>query len=57
MMDLNLFLGIIAIISGYGMTWFLLLKSRKIIKIIDKKKLEHLREIQKELNDREDMSL
>ncbi len=48
-MSLDHILGIIIITIAYGLLWYLVLYGRKIIKRIDDKRLENLREIKQEL--------
>jgi hypothetical protein len=44
-MSIDHVLGILIILAAYGFTWYLLLRSTKIVKIIDREGLEHVREI------------
>jgi hypothetical protein len=46
----NKIIGLAIIIGGYGLIWFLLLKSKNIIEIINKKELKNLDEIEDELD-------
>lgn len=46
---LTLILFIIGIVLGYGTTWFLVLKCRRIIHIIDKEQISEAREITQRL--------
>lgn len=48
-MSINHLLGILVILAAYGFTWYLLLKSKKIVKIIDKEGLKQIREIKSRL--------
>ena len=48
-MNMNDVLGIFAIVAAYGFTWYLLLKSTKIVNIIDREGLKHTREIKSRL--------
>ena len=48
-MYLNHILGVIIITIAYGLLWYLVLYSRKIIEKIDDKRLRSLREIKREL--------
>ena len=52
-MSINHLLGILVILVAYGFTWYLLLKSKKIVKIIDKEGLEHIREIKSRLKSKD----
>ncbi|PRX32512.1 hypothetical protein BX659_10458 [Orenia metallireducens] len=49
-MTTNKIIGLAIIIGGYGLIWFLLLKSKNIIEIINKKELKNLDEIEDELD-------
>jgi hypothetical protein len=44
--------GVLAIFAAYGLTWYLLLKSTKIVSIIDREGLEHASEIKARLKNR-----
>jgi hypothetical protein len=44
-MGIELLLGASVILAAYGLTWYLLLKSTRIVKIIDREGLEHANEI------------
>lgn len=48
-MDFTLIIGLIIILSAYGMTCLLIIKSKKIIEKINQKRLNNAREIKKEL--------
>ncbi|MBC8462048.1 MAG: hypothetical protein H8D67_29110 [Deltaproteobacteria bacterium] len=48
-MSINHVLGILVVLAAYGFTWYLLLKSQKIIKTIDKEGLKQIREIKSRL--------
>ena len=48
-MSLNHILGIIIIAIAYGMLWYMVLYSRRIIDNVDKRRLGRLREIKQEL--------
>ena len=48
-MSLNLVLGIFVILVAYVLTWYLLLKSANIVKIIDQEGLTFTREIKNRL--------
>ena len=48
-MNMNNVLGIFVIVAAYGFTWYLLLKSTKIVNIIDREGLKHTREIKSRL--------
>ncbi len=48
-MSLNQILGIAVIAAAYGLLWYLVLYGRRIIKRIDDRRLENLREIKQEL--------
>jgi len=41
---------IVGILLGYGLTWFLIIKSKRIIDTIDKESLYEAREIVQRLN-------
>ena len=42
-MSITHLLGILIILVAYGLTWYFLLKSKKIVEIIDKKGLGHFK--------------
>ncbi len=44
--------GILIILGAYGLTWYLLLKSLRTVKIIDKEGLKHSSEILTRLKNR-----
>ncbi|MEX1307149.1 MAG: hypothetical protein AB1Z19_01325 [Eubacteriales bacterium] len=46
---LTFILFVIGVVFGYGATWYLVLKSRKIINIIDKEQIYDAREITQRL--------
>jgi proline racemase len=48
-MTLNQILGIVVLVVAYGGTWYLLLKSTKIVNTIDQEGLQHTREIKSRL--------
>ncbi len=48
-MDLNLVVGLTVIVLAYGFTFYLILHSRRSIAIIDKKNLNSVKEILREL--------
>jgi hypothetical protein len=48
-MSLNHVLGIFVILLAYGLTWYLLLKSTKVVNTIDKEELMYTREIKRRL--------
>ena len=48
-MSVDLILGTVAILGAYGLTWYLLLKSTKIVNIISREGLKHAREIKARL--------
>ena len=48
-MSLDHTLGIIIVIAAYGVLWYLVLYSRKIVEKIDENGLKRLREIKREL--------
>lgn len=48
-MDVNLILGVVVIVVAFGFTAFLTIYSSRSIDLIAEKKLNSLREIQKEL--------
>ena len=48
-MVLNDVLGISVVVIAYGLSWLLLLRSLKIVKIIDREKLKHVRQIRTRL--------
>ena len=52
-MSITLVLGIFVTIAAYGFTWYLLLKSAKIVEIIDKEGLKHTREIKSRLKNKD----
>ncbi len=41
--------GVLAILAAYGLTWYLLLRSTRIVKIIDQEGLQHAGEIEARL--------
>ena len=48
-MDIDHVLGIFVILAAYGFTWYLLLKSTKVVNIIDREGLKDTREIKNRL--------
>ena len=48
-MDIGQVIGILVILGAYGLTWFFLLRSLRIVKIIDQEGLEHACEIKARL--------
>ena len=44
-MDVRQVVGILVILGAYGLTWFFLLRSLRIVKIIDREGLDHAGEI------------
>ena len=48
-MDLDRILGIVLIVAAYGFTWYLLLKSTRIVRLIDRENLLSMRAIKKRL--------
>ena len=48
-MEIRQVIGILVILGAYGLTWYLLLKSLRIVKIIDREGLEHASEIKARL--------
>ena len=48
-MNVDHILGILVILGAYGLTWFLLLKSTKIVNNIAKQGSKHARETEPEL--------
>ena len=48
-MSVRQIVGILVILGAYGLTWFLLLKSLRIVKIIDREGLKHSSEIKTRL--------
>ena len=48
-MSMNDILGIFVIVVAYGFTWYLLVKSTTIVKIIDREGLKYTREIKRRL--------
>ena len=48
-MSMNDILGIFVIVAAYGFTWYLLVKSTTIVKIIDREGLKYTREIKRRL--------
>jgi hypothetical protein len=48
-MSLDHTLGIIIVIAAYGILWYFVLYSRKIIEKVDTSRLKRLREIKREL--------
>jgi hypothetical protein len=44
-MNVRQVVGILIVLGAYGLTWFFLLKSLRIVKIIDKEGLDHASEI------------
>jgi hypothetical protein len=48
-MSLGDAIGIAVLVIAYGLTWVLLLRSLKIVNIIDKEKLKHARQIRTRL--------
>jgi len=52
-MSINHVLGILVIAAAYGFTWYLLVKSTKIVKMIDREDLKHMREIKSRLKSKD----
>lgn len=50
-MTIDQVLGILAILIAYGFTWYLLLKSKKIVKIISKEGLKQIGNIEERLKE------
>lgn len=48
-MTINQVVGTIVIVVAYGCTWYLLLKSTKVVNIIDREGLKHTRVIKRRL--------
>ncbi len=48
-MDVRQVIGILVILGAYGLTWFFLLGSLRIVKIIDRERLDHAGEIKARL--------
>ena len=48
-MDIRQVVGILVVLGAYGLTWFFLLRSLRIVKIIDKEGLDHAGEIRSRL--------
>jgi hypothetical protein len=48
-MDVRQVIGILVILGAYGLTWFFLLRSLRIVKIIDREGLDHAGEIKARL--------
>lgn len=48
-MDIRQVVGILVIVGAYGLTWFFLLRSLRIVKIIDREGLDHAGEIKARL--------
>lgn len=48
-MSIHRVLGILVILAAYGFTWYLMLKSIKIVKTIDREDLKNTREIKSRL--------
>ena len=48
-MDVRQVIGILVILGAYGVTWFFLLRSLRIVKIIDREGLDHAGEIKARL--------
>ena len=48
-MNTDLILGLVIILLAYGFMWFLLIKSLKIVNIIDEKGLQRVNDIKEEL--------
>ena len=51
-MNIRQVIGIVVILGAYGLTWFFLLKSLRIVKIIDREGLDHASEIKERLKQR-----
>jgi len=51
-MNIRQVIGIVVILGAYGLTWFFLLKSLRIVKIIDREGLDHASEIKERLKKR-----
>jgi hypothetical protein len=52
-MSMDHVLGILVILAAYGFTWYLLLKSTRIVNIIDREGLKYTREIKSRLKSKE----
>ena len=50
-MTVNHVLGILLIVIAYGFTWYLLLKSTRIVRLIDRENLLSMRAIKRRLKD------
>ena len=48
-MEIRQVIGILVILGAYGLTWYLLLKSLRIVKIIDREGLDHAGDIRARL--------
>ena len=48
-MSVGQVIGVLVILGAYGLTWYLLLKSIRIVKIIDREGLKHSGEIKTRL--------
>ena len=48
-MNIRQVIGILVILGAYGLTWFFLLRSLRIVKIIDSEGLDHAGEIKARL--------
>ena len=53
-MDFDRILGILVIVGAYGFTWYLLLESTSIVRLIDRERLLSMRAIKKRLKHRGD---
>ena len=51
-MSIRQVIGILVILGAYGLTWFFMLKSLRIVKIIDREGLDHAGEIKARLKRR-----
>jgi hypothetical protein len=51
-MNVRQLIGILVILGAYGLTWYLLLKSMAIVKMIDREGLNHAGEIKARLKRR-----
>jgi len=51
-MDVRQVVGILIIMGAYGLTWFFLLRSLRIVRIIDQEGLDHAGEIKARLKNK-----
>jgi hypothetical protein len=51
-MDIRQVIGILIILGAYGLTWFFLLRSLRIVRIIDREGLDHAGEIRSRLKEK-----